>query len=958
MTFATPADTIRTEVPSAAEVLSGAGNSNALVALAGGGALAVWFDAASGSPVIRGQFLDAQNALQGSSFVIATPPITFAQNPVLELAAVALRDGKIAVTWTAPDTATGDGIGVQVLNADGTAAGSPFFANEVTNGNQRGADIVDLADGGFLVTWVDASGIGGDASGTAIKARKFDANGVATGSEFLVNTTTDGAQDKVEIARGRDGDFLIGWESDTDINKVVNGFGDSAPVDQVFWQSFDSLGTIAGAEVATNVLTTQSAQTVLLDDGNVAVVRNSLRPPEQFQSPLDVEDFVDYQILTDAGSVLRPAQTIDFVTDFRSGMGKYDAVATADGGFTIASSANVYFAGSFTTTTQVTGEGLVRTQESDYFGVGIDPFFGDIRSVPAKAPALAVAADGDLLFSGGVYRGATGTYELRTGRADDVANQDIIGTGSPEALQATGVRGQVVRGLAGDDRLRDAAGPTVQSALAGGEGDDVYVVSNAGTRIYEWAGEGADTVTSERVTFTLPDNVETLELGSTARSGFGNADDNVIIGNDHNNLLAGELGDDIFIGGGGDDQIFGNGEFDISAEFYEFNTVRYAGVFDDYDILQTAGVITVEDLNLVDGSEGFDTLSGIRFLQFADRTVDSFDITASVAQLDGTAGDDQLTVRPRTTAVDGKGGNDTVDFVNMPGSVTVSLATTGFQTISFSSGIVMSFVSVENITATAFNDYLVGSDSGNVLLGLDGNDTLFGGLGDDTLVGGAGNDIIDGGDGVDTASFKPASKGIVVNLALTGVQFTGNGREMLTSIENLIGSDFGDGLRGDGNDNLLDGQEGNDNLFGFGGNDTLFGGEGNDNLQGGDGDDVLDGEEGRDILTGGAGADRFVFDTLASAPAPDTVRDFASGEDKLVIDSDTFAAFAGDPDGALAVGSFHVGARAMTADHHLIYNSATGALFYDADGVGGIAQIMIAQFTGRPVIAASDFDLI
>jgi len=121
---------------------------------------------------------------------------------------------------------------------------------------------------------------------------------------------------------------------------------------------------------------------------------------------------------------------------------------------------------------------------------------------------------------------------------------------------------------------------------------------------------------------------------------------------------------------------------------------------------------------------------------------------------------------------------------------------------------------------------LFGDGGNDSLIGGNRNDDLLGGAGNDTLTGNAGNDLLDGGDGNDTVSFAAAGGPVVTNLA-TGVA-TGDGNDTLTSIENLIGSAFGDALTGDGNANRLDGGGGDDTLAGGGGDDTLSGGDGGD----------------------------------------------------------------------------------------------------------------------------------
>jgi Ca2+-binding RTX toxin-like protein len=103
-------------------------------------------------------------------------------------------------------------------------------------------------------------------------------------------------------------------------------------------------------------------------------------------------------------------------------------------------------------------------------------------------------------------------------------------------------------------------------------------------------------------------------------------------------------------------------------------------------------------------------------------------------------------------------------------------------------------------------------------------------MADDTLGGGAGDDVVNGGDGVDTATFKGATQWVEVDLNDTGPQDTGDDVDTLVSIENLIGSRFGDKLVGDANANSLRGGGGGDTLVGDVG-DTLDGGAGHDTVE-------------------------------------------------------------------------------------------------------------------------------
>ncbi|ESR25656.1 Alkaline phosphatase [Lutibaculum baratangense AMV1] len=159
--------------------------------------------------------------------------------------------------------------------------------------------------------------------------------------------------------------------------------------------------------------------------------------------------------------------------------------------------------------------------------------------------------------------------------------------------------------------------------------------------------------------------------------------------------------------------------------------------------------------------------------------------------------------------------------------------------------------------------------------------------------------------------------------------------DTLYSIENLVGSNFGDTLAGDAGANTL---------HGLGGNDTLNGGAGNDTLYGGDGDDRL---------IGGLGNDVFVFDTaLNAATNVDEITGFVVADDTIWLDDAVFAALSV---GALSASSFRIGAAAADADDHVIYNQATGDLFYDADGAGGAAQIRFATLNTGLTMTAADF---
>jgi Ca2+-binding RTX toxin-like protein len=203
----------------------------------------------------------------------------------------------------------------------------------------------------------------------------------------------------------------------------------------------------------------------------------------------------------------------------------------------------------------------------------------------------------------------------------------------------------------------------------------------------------------------------------------------------------------------------------------------------------------------------------------------------------------------------------------------------------------------------------IGGGGANTLAGTGANEVLIGGLGDDTIDGAGGNDVLRGGGGND---------------ALAG------------------GAD-------------------NDRLAGGSGADALDGGAGDDRLLGNDGADTLDGGTGNDTLTGGGDNDVFLFNDALGAGNVDTIADFggagSTALDAIHLENAIFAALTAT--GALAAGSFVSGASPVAGDanDYILYDTATGALYYDEDGSGtDFAAVQFAVLATDPDgLGAADF---
>ncbi len=299
---------------------------------------------------------------------------------------------------------------------------------------------------------------------------------------------------------------------------------------------------------------------------------------------------------------------------------------------------------------------------------------------------------------------------------------------------------------------------------------------------------------------------------------------------------------------------------------------------------------------------------------------------------------------------------DTLHLVNTgtiiaaPGGAAISGSNVGAVEIVINRGLIVGDVYLKDD-----NDSYVsrgGSLEGNIYfgdgidryLGVSGNVTgaVYGGAGTDTFFGNEHEaDVFVGGADVDTLDFRLGGQ---VTLALD-LSFAQNGAALgdtYFEMENVFGSDIGnDVIRGNGAANAL---------FGWGGNDSLDGASGNDVLRGG---------TGIDTLTGGIGNDTFRFSALNECG--DVITDFGnilSSDDRFQI---TAAAFGGGlVAGALAANQFITRADnlAQDADDRFIFNTTDRTLWFDADGNGAGAAVMVADLQAGAIVTAADILLI
>ncbi len=215
--------------------------------------------------------------------------------------------------------------------------------------------------------------------------------------------------------------------------------------------------------------------------------------------------------------------------------------------------------------------------------------------------------------------------------------------------------------------------------------------------------------------------------------------------------------------------------------------------------------------------------------------------------------------------------------------------------------------------------------------------------GDDRFIGNAAQeDVVDGGAGRDILDFRQQGGAIV---ALDDSFDTGGSAagDTYTNFETIWGSRSGDDvLRGNGTTNLLMGNGGDDWLDGAGGSDSLRGGF------------------GQDTLTGGWGNDTFAYDKLEDFG--DIILDFSSSTSG---NDDRFAFVASAIGGGLSAGALapqafrsYAGNAGLDSNDRFIFNTTDQTLWFDVDGNGSKAPVLIADLQDGAVVSYLDIVLI
>lgn len=238
------------------------------------------------------------------------------------------------------------------------------------------------------------------------------------------------------------------------------------------------------------------------------------------------------------------------------------------------------------------------------------------------------------------------------------------------------------------------------------------------------------------------------------------------------------------------------------------------------------------------------------------------------------------------------------------------------------------------------NSKLTGAEKifGNVVQHLDGNLTLVGI--DKTIANANGTKTIQHFDGKSVLQSYDTVK--VADSAVTTYHYTTKGVLTGIHVDRLDSGDIVKSIDLDAKWNAL--------------NATLTGTALDDRLGGATYATEFHGGLGSDRISCGSGVDTIVFDTLIGYGDVDTISAFKSRTDKLVLDRDIFSAL--ESNGPLSNNEFIIGAKALTADQHIIYDRTNASLYYDADGNGSGGAVLFAQLVNGTTLALGDFVVI
>lgn len=645
-------------------------------------------------------------------------------------AVTTLTDGTYVVVWQS-NGQDGDlgGIFGQRYSALGVPIGSEFAINSLTDGDQTNPQVTALSGGGFVVVWSSFESIGFD---WAIKGQKYAANGTVAGSEFVIETYQTFEQNMPVVTALADDGFVVAYES----------YGADGSYDGVVAQRFDASGSL-GTETLVNTTSLNDQETpaiTTLGSGDYVVAWVSDEQDSSFRGV--------FMRRFSADGVAQTAEVQVNVTTLAS---QYDPAITAlkDGGFVV----------SWTSLGQDGDGGGIYARVYDATGATrlTELRVNSTTAWTQDEPTVTALADGGFVIVWTTY--------------NQIAGGDIFAKRFDRMGVALGGEFQVNTTTTGNQ-----GAPTVSALPHGGfviswqsmdqDGDYGGIYSQRFSP--QWWGSGA---------------VDELIGSRFSEIMWGRGSSDRLFGMDGNDTLMGESGNDLLYGALGNDVLDGGDGIDTA-------------------VLNTGARITV-DLALTgaqDTGEGNDTLINIENVT----TTSAADVIKgddAANKIIGNGGNDQIWGRGGNDSLLGGTGNDTIS--GGLGDDTVN-GGTGTDTAVFDSGVALKvdlrltaaqdtgegldlLIDIENLTGGKGKDDLRGTDAANTIIASVGNDSVWARGGNDYLRGGWGHDRLDGGTGEDRLRGEQGTDTLIGGLGADVFIFqSGDGADVIRDWEDGI----------------------------------------------------------------------------------------------------------------------------------------------------------------------------
>jgi Ca2+-binding RTX toxin-like protein len=380
--------------------------------------------------------------------------------------------------------------------------------------------------------------------------------------------------------------------------------------------------------------------------------------------------------------------------------------------------------------------------------------------LPANVETLILvgtATYGAVLTTGHSFAAAS----VELAQTDAAASDEVLG----KTLVANSAMASELVGGTGDDFLVGAH--VVATDMAGGPGNDGYVIFNSSDIVQEDVGAGSDTIYA-RTDYVLPENVETLYLLGGATEAWGNNSGSVLVANtlvsstlhggegadllvgahDVASTLMGGAGNDVYVvsnshdliqenANGGDDTVYAQADYVLPSNvetLYLVGTATHATANDDGVTLIANAALS----SVLDGGAGIDLLIGSH---------------GAPSVMKGGAGDDTYIVfNPQDLVTEnGSGGNDTVyasvDYVLTDNVETLYLVGSATKATASEQGSTL-------VGNASMDSTLIGGTGDDLLVGTHSTaTTMVAGAGNDALVTFNNADVLTGGAGEDTFVF-------------------------------------------------------------------------------------------------------------------------------------------------------------------------------------------------------------